>query len=171
MRTVFFSLLVIVLSAGHASAALKTNDKAPDFSLPDISNKTHSLADFIGSKNSAKSKGCVLGFFASWCMPCRNELPILNSMVDELNGRGIKIVVVNIKEEVETIRDLLGELKVRKPTVLIDGDGKTAEMYQVRFLPVTFFVGSDGRIKDIIFGEIADEDEVRKSAEKLLKKE
>jgi thiol-disulfide isomerase/thioredoxin len=169
MRNLVFSLLITVLFSGHASAALKANDVAPDFSLPDLSKKTYSLADFISSKNKENGKGVVIGFFASWCMPCRNELPILNGMVRELNNKGINVAIINVKENVETIKALLAELKVDKPTVLRDGKGKTAEKYQVRFLPITFFIGSDGRIKDMIFGEIADQNELRKSAEKLLK--
>lgn len=169
MHKFFISLLAIMLFAGHAAAALKTNDIAPDFSLPDITKKIYSLADFTGPKNNDKNKGFVLSFFASWCMPCRNELPLLDSLVDELNNKGIKVVLIDIKEDAETIKNLLAELKVGKPTVLRDGDGKTAEKYQIRFLPVTFFVASDRRIIDMIFGEIAGKDELRKKAEKLLK--
>jgi hypothetical protein len=64
---------------------------------------------------------------------------------------------------------LLTELKVNKPVVLSDDHGAVGEKYGVRFLPVTFFIGSDGRIKDVIYGEISGEKELREKAGKLAK--
>jgi hypothetical protein len=76
---------------------------------------------------------------------------------------------VDIKEDFDTIREFLSELDVDKPVVLSDPDGRIAGKYQVRFLPTTFFIGSDGRVRDMIFGEIFDAKELRDSARKLLK--
>ena len=82
--------------------------------------------------------------------------------MDELKGKGIKVVIVDVKEDFNTIDSFLAELKVDKPIVLSDRHGKIAELYGVRFLPVTFFIGADGKVKHIIFGEIIDAKEVRK---------
>ncbi len=167
MKKIIGIALLMLLFAQSSFAALKINDRAPDFTLRDRSNGRVSLTDLIGTGTKGKGKGLVLGFFASWCLQCRNELPLLNSLVGELNAKGIRVAMIGVREDFATIEALLKELKVDKPVILSDPTGKTSERYQVRFLPVTFFIGSDGLVKDIIFGEIQDASELRKSVEKL----
>ncbi|HTP06462.1 MAG TPA: redoxin domain-containing protein [Nitrospirota bacterium] len=148
--------------------ALTVNDLAPIFSLRDIKEKDFYLSDLVGATKKENNNGVILSFFASWCVPCRNELALINSLTDELKNKGIEIVIVGFKEEPDTIGRLLAELKVDKPIVLCDGDGKVGERYGVRFLPTTFFIGSDGRVKNVVFGEIKDDKELREKAGKLL---
>jgi len=149
--------------------ALTVNDPAPMFSLRDIKEKDFYLSDLVGPTKKENSNGVILSFFASWCTPCRNELKIINSLVDEMKDKGIEIVIVGFKEDPDTIGTLLAELKVNKPVVLCDRDGKVGETYGVRFLPTTFFIGSDGIVKNVAFGEIKDERELREKAGKLSK--
>ena len=169
MNKYILTLLLSLLFASSAAAALKLNDTAPAFSLPDLHGKGFYLGDYAGASKKERGNGVILGFFASWCAGCRNELPLVNSLVDELTAKGIKVVIVDVKEDVDTIGAFLSELKVDKPLVLMDRYGKVGDTYQVRFLPTTFFIGADGRVKDIIFGEIKDKDELMASAGKLLK--
>jgi peroxiredoxin len=168
IHKIILAALAILLFAATAFAALKPNDTAPTFTLRDIEGKDFNLSDHAGSTRKENGNGIILSFFASWCVGCKNELPLINSLVDELKGKGIKVVIVDIKEDFNTIDSFLSELKVDKPIVLSDLHGKIAELYGVRFLPVTFFIGADGTVKHIIFGEIYDAKEVRKSAGKLL---
>lgn len=169
MQKIAAGSLLVFLIACDAFAALKINDPAPLFSLQDAAKNEFSLGHIVGAASKEKRNGVVLSLFASWCVPCRKELPILNSLVDELNGKGVKVVVIGVREDFQTIRSLLAELNVDKPVVLSDRDGKVAGLYQVRFLPTTFFIGPDRTIKDIIFGEISGQAELRRSVEKLLK--
>ena len=169
MKRYMLTMLLSLLFASSAAAALKPNDTAPTFSLRDLDGNVFSLSNYAGAMKNEKGNGVILGFFASWCTGCRNELPLINSLVDELSGNGIKVVIVDVKEDVDTIRALLAELKVDKAVVLMDRSGEAGDKYQVRFLPTTFFIGADGRVKDIIFGEIKDQRELMASAGKLLK--
>ncbi len=169
MNKIMAPVLLSLLLASPAGAALKPNDTAPIFSLKDAEGKDFLLNDYVGAAKREKGNGVVLSFFASWCTGCRNELPLINSLVDEMKGKGIKVVLVDVKEDVDTIARFLAELKVDKPVVLSDRNGKVGDKYQVRFLPTTFFIGADGRVKDIIFGEIKDANELKEAAEKLLK--
>jgi len=162
-------MLLGCLLATSASAALKTNDEAPAFSLQDNIDRDISLSDVLRGKGREKIRGAILSFFASWCAPCRSELLLINSLTDELNGKGVKVVIIAYKEDFSVINELLSELKVDKPIVLSDRYGKVGEKYGVRFLPTTFFIGADGKVKDMIFGEINGEKELRDIAEKLLK--
>ncbi|HEY6010262.1 MAG TPA: redoxin domain-containing protein, partial [Nitrospirota bacterium] len=81
-------VLMLVLSALPAWAAIKVSDPAPVFSLQDREGKEFSLSSVVGAEATEKSRGVVLGFFATWCGGCRNELPIINSLVDELKSKG-----------------------------------------------------------------------------------
>lgn len=157
------------LLTAPAFAAFKMNDPAPDFSLKDREGREFKLSDVVGANSKEKANGVILNFFASWCVPCRQELPLLNSLVDDMKAKGVKIVLIGHLEDFDTLQGVLTELKVNKPLVLSDPSGKVGERYMLRFLPVTFFIGGDGKLKHIIFGEIESEKELRKIAEKLLK--
>src|SRR3990172_221516 len=169
MNKTLISALLLMLITCPAWAGLKLNDPAPTFSLRESEGRDFYLSDVVGDEAKDKARGVILGFFATWCTGCRNELPIINSLVDELNGKGIKVVMVDIKEDFDEIGAFLAELKVDKPIVLSDRYGKVMEKYQIRFLPTTYFIGADGTVKDMIFGEILDAKELRDSVKKLLK--
>ena len=161
--------MLVFLLYSSASAALKFGDSAPIFSLRDMEGNSFYLSDVVGPKSKEKARGVILTFFASWCGPCRKELPIINALVNKYSNKGIKVVLVDVKETNKVIIELLRELNVDQPVVLGDRDGKVGDTYGVRFLPTTYFIGADGKIRDVIFGEIRDSYELQKSAETLLK--
>jgi peroxiredoxin len=167
MKKVIIAAGLIVLFASPVYA-LTLNEPAPGFSLRDSKGNVFSLADVAGARKKETTHGVVLSFFASWCVACRTELPLINSLVDELKGKGIKVVLVGFKEDFDHIRTLLTDLKVNKPIVVSDHYGEVGEKYGVRFLPVTYFIGADGTVKHIIYGEITDAKELREGVGKLL---
>ncbi len=169
MRRFFITSILVLILTPSAFAALKMNDDAPAFTLRDNFGKDFSLGEVVGATRKEKINGVIVSFFASWCVPCRQELPLINSLVDELKAKGIKVVLINVKEDFTTINALLSELKVDKPVVLSDRFGQVSELYQVRFFPTTFFIGADGKIKGTIFGEIQGEKELRDSTMKLMR--
>jgi thiol-disulfide isomerase/thioredoxin len=169
MRQGLLIVSLLFLFAASSIAAPKAKDPAPPFSLSDREGKVFNLGDVIGPRSKEKAGGVILSFVASWCAPCRKELPIINSLVDELKEKSVKVVIIGFLQDFETIGAMLAELKVNKPLVLSDENGEVAEKYGVRFLPVTFFIGGDGKIKDVIYGEIEGEKEIRERAAKLLK--
>ncbi len=159
----------LYLITAPAFAGIRVDESAPLFSLKDQVGKDFNLADFVGSTRKEPVQGVMLSFFASWCMSCRNELPLINSLTDELNRKGIKVVIINVKEDKKTIEALLGDLKVKKPLVLSDLNGVVSEKYGVLFLPVTFFVGSDGNVKSVIYGEIENEKKLTDSSDRIAR--
>jgi thiol-disulfide isomerase/thioredoxin len=167
-KAALYVLVLTTLLVSTAFAALKLNDIAPAFSLRDGGGHDISLKDILTSSEKEKVSGVIVSFFATWCAPCRQELVLLNSLADDLKRKGIKIILVDMKEDFNSINALLAELNVDKPVVLSDLSGATAEQYQIRFLPTTFFIGRDGKVKDIIFGEIKGELELRRSVGKLV---
>jgi peroxiredoxin len=160
-------IIGIFLFTTPAFAGIKVNEAAPAFTLRDMQGKEFNLADFVGTTKKEPGRGVVLSFFASWCVSCRNELPLINSLTDELYRKGIKVVIIDVKDNEKTINDLLVELKVTRPLVLSDRSGKVSSKYGVLFLPVTYFVGSDGKVKSVIFGEIENEKKLEDSASKI----
>ncbi len=169
MRRIGPALVVMLLCSSQSFAALRTNDEAPVFSLLDLDGKAIALHDVLPSGGRNALGGVVLSFFATWCGPCRQELPLLNDLAAELRTKGVSAVIIDLKEDASVIRRFVEGLKLDKLTVLSDRDGKTAAQYQVRFLPTTFCIGAKGKIKDTIYGEVRSSDEFRNCAEKLLK--
>jgi peroxiredoxin len=169
MNRYVLTLLFVLVFASSAAGAIKVNDTAPAISLHEVDGREFNLSDHAGASSKEKGNGVILSFFASWCMGCRSELPLINSAVDELRSKGITVVIVDVKEDADAIKTFLAEINVDKPVVLSDRDGKAADAYQVRFFPTTFFIGADGRVKDIIFGEVQDKRELMAGAGQLLK--
>ncbi|MBI4685850.1 MAG: TlpA family protein disulfide reductase [Nitrospirae bacterium] len=133
---------------------MRINDNAPFFSLKDNNGKYFNLTDYVGEKKKEPVKGIILNFFASYCAPCRYELPVLNSLVDEFEQKGIKVVIVGYGEDFDRIMRMLNPLKVDKPIILSDKYSKVGDQFGILGLPITFIIGADGRIKEIILGEI-----------------
>jgi cytochrome c biogenesis protein CcmG, thiol:disulfide interchange protein DsbE len=169
MRRIVLAFCILFLCSSPSYAALRINDVAPVFSAPDLNGGTFVLRDALQSGRRVVSGGVVLSFFATWCGPCRNELPLLNELAADLQAKGVSVVIIDLKEDIAVIRQFIERLKLDRVTVLSDQDGKTAAHYQVRFLPTTFCIGADGMIKDMVYGEVRSSDEFRKCADKLLK--
>lgn len=169
MKKLILVVLQILFFTPLASAALKLNEPVPLFTLQEVTGKEFSLGNVVGAGSTKKDNGVIVSFFASWCGPCRHELPIMNALVGEFRSKGITVVLIDVKESIGTIKEMLSELQVDQPVVLRDADGTTSKQYELRFLPTTFFVGADGKLKDVIYGGIRRESELRAGAEKLLK--
>ncbi|MCL4456030.1 MAG: TlpA family protein disulfide reductase [Nitrospirae bacterium] len=169
MKVLILSIGLFLFAASHASA-LSINDPAPLFSLRDGSGGYFHLSDHIGQKNKDGSKGIIVNFFSSTCIPCKHELPVLKSLVDEFSKKKIKVVIIGYKEDFDKIDEMLESLKVDRPIILSDVYGKTGEKYGVKGLPITIFIGADGKVKDIIRGELPNIEKIlRDKAGKLLK--
>ena len=168
MRKILIALFVLAFVS--TASALEINQDAPLFSLRDKEGEFFHLSDNVGPKKKGHLKGIILNFFSSTCAPCKRELPILNSLADEFAKKKIKIVIVGYQEDVDKVLEFLELLKVDKPLILADPHGWVGRKYGVKGLPMTFFISSDGKIKEIIFGELPDfEKALREKAGKLLK--
>lgn len=119
---------------------LEIGQRAPSFDLETIEGETVSLEDFKGQQ-------VVLNFWASWCPPCREELPELIEFTDET---GIPVLGVNVTKNerrgVQDVEAFLEEVPVSFP-VLLDKAGAVEKTYRVVALPTTYVVGADGKIK------------------------
>jgi len=148
--------------------ALSANQAAPPIALRDSSGTYFYLSNYTGSSAKKPAKGVIVNFFASTCDPCRKELPALNSLVDEFAQNNIKVVIIGYKEGFDGFMEMLEDLKVGKPVILSDPYGKAGKEYGVYGLPMTVFIGADGKVKDVARGELTGK-ALKEKAAKLFK--
>jgi thiol-disulfide isomerase/thioredoxin len=120
--------------------------QAPPLTLTSLKEEEVSLADQQGSL-------VLLNFWATWCPPCRAEMPAMEAMHQKYAGEGLVIIAVNATRQ-DNINDVIhfaGEYQLTFP-ILLDKDSEASEAYQIRSLPTTFFIDHQGRILDVIIG-------------------
>ncbi|MCW3818582.1 redoxin domain-containing protein [Micromonospora sp. DR5-3] len=96
----------------------------------------------------ARGQVVLVNVFASWCGPCRDELPLLVDTERSWSPRGLRVVGLNIRDGVDAVRALLDETGATGLTVVPDPDGTRAVEWGVRGVPETFVVDRDGRLVD-----------------------
>ena len=94
----------------------------------------------------------VVNFWATWCGPCRDEMPSLQRLREKLDGRSFDVLAVNYGESREKVSQFLGRENVVLP-VLLDPEMETAKAWGVGGLPMTFLVDAKGRVRYSVFGE------------------
>lgn len=109
---------------------------APDFTLEDLSGKRISL-------RSLRGKVIFLNFWATWCIPCRQEMPSMEKLHRELVGQGLEVVAVNFRESKTEVSKFFDELGLTF-TALLDQDGKVFEEYGAWSLPLSYFINRRG---------------------------
>jgi thiol-disulfide isomerase/thioredoxin len=111
---------------------------APDFSLPNLTGQKLDLSSYRG-------KIVLLDFWATWCDPCRDEIPHFVELQNKYGGEGLQIIGVSMDDGPEPVRDFYRRFKMNYPVVM--GNAKTGELYGgVLGLPIAFLIGRDGRI-------------------------
>ena len=111
---------------------------APDFTLKDVDGKSHKLSDYRG-------KVVMINFWATWCPPCRFELPSMQRAYEKLKKAGVEFLAINLGEDADTIFTFTADYPVTFP-LLMDLDSSVSNMYPVIGLPTTYFVSPKGRL-------------------------
>ena len=165
-------ILLVILALGAAASATRRADSSsplvreagaregPSFALPGLVDEGDvvRLSDHRGSP-------VVLNFWASWCAPCRREMPALAQVSSELDGR-VKFIGIDHQDLRDEALDLLQETGVRYPTAF-DPSGSAAQDYELRGMPTTVFIDSEGRVLATSLGELT-ESELRTSILELF---
>lgn len=135
------------------------NKQAPDFILNDAEGKTVKLSDF-------KGKYVLLDFWASWCAPCRREMPFLKAAYDKHKSPNFTILSVSIDTDSEKWRKALGDEKMAWSQLLDDNKQQAGTLYNVQFIPMNYLIDPSGKIIATgLYGE-----NVSKQLEQVLKK-
>jgi len=183
----FFCILAAIflfLSCTEKKAGSSNSDMAAVFTaakLP-LLRQTVSARDFTlsllpaaGETGDAKTtlsdlKGKVvfLNFWATWCPPCREEMPSMNSLYNRYKDKGFEMLAVNGMEAAQTVSDFRDAFNLVFP-ILLDSDGKVTSSYGVQAIPSTFLINREGQIVVRFVGSIDwDTPAVHKALEKLL---
>jgi thiol-disulfide isomerase/thioredoxin len=156
-------LLAAALAAPAAALELKpwAGGATPPLELVDLDGKQHRLADYRG-------KAVLVNFWATWCVPCREEMPSIERLRASLEGRPFAVLAVNLAEPEPRIRKFLEAMPVRF-AVLLDRDTQAARAWQAKILPATYILGPDGAIRYRHLGELDwSKPEVREAILKLM---
>lgn len=125
---------------GHTLTKVEKPFSAPGFTLRDMDGKTRSLSEF-------KGKVVMLNFWATWCPPCRREIPSMEAVYQQLKTRDFVVLAVNEWEPEDMVFAFLGQLPVMPNfPILFDATGKVAEQYKVKGLPTTVIIDQQGRV-------------------------
>ena len=126
---------------GHELSAVPGAPAAPDFELPDMDGARHRLSALRG-------RVVILNFWATWCGPCREELPSLEALYQDLRDQGLVVLAVNPWEDPDQVFSYMGQLPVFPSfPILFDRDAAVAERYDIRGLPTTLVIDPAGRIR------------------------
>ena len=112
--------------------------QAMDFTLQDLTGRQNSLSAFEG-------RVVLLNFWATWCGPCRAEVPSMEQLYRELKDQGFSIVAINSQEPAEQVASFVQEMGMSFP-VLLDSLGKVGATYGVRAIPTTYIIDPEGAI-------------------------
>jgi len=149
-------------NSGHGApvAASMNGQAAPDFTLETLDGKTMHLSDF-------KGKGVLLNFWATWCQPCKIEMPWFAELQKQYGPQGLQIVGVAMDDaSPKEIGEFAHDLGVNYPILV--GKEEVGNAYGgVQFLPATFYIGRDGRIVDKVVG-LKGRGEIEDSIKKAL---
>ena len=139
IRKLFFGLaLTAVAATGLASSGL-TGQAAPDFALKSSNGENLRLSEYRGDV-------VMINFWATWCGPCRQEMPLLDELYTRYQRVGFNLLGVNIDEDSGKAMAMIEELGVNFP-VLFDSRKEVSKMYQVGAMPVTVIVDRAGQVR------------------------
>lgn len=158
-----FTLAVVAISYAIVQSLQQNKEDssvgsiAPSFELASLQGETVRLADFRGT-------GVLLNFWASWCGPCTNEMPLLNEVHAQTSD--IEIIAVNVGENPERAIRFAEELGLNF-SIVLDQDNKIKKNYRISGLPVTLLIDKNGRIVERMTGELRSVDDIQALLEKL----
>jgi len=121
-----------------------TGKEAPDFTTSLIDGNAFQLSKLRG-------KVVVLDFWASWCGPCVQAIPVVTEVAKSMADAGVVLYAVNVGEDVDEIQDFLKKVKITAP-IALDPESEIAEAYQTTAIPQTILIGKDGRIEVVHIG-------------------
>ena len=136
---------------------------APDFELSTTTGETVTLSDLRG-------QAVLVNLWATWCPPCRAEMPAIEKIYNEYKDDGLVVLAVNMtyQDSAVDIAPFVEEYGLTFP-ILLDETGSVGSSYQLRSLPSSFFIGRDGIIQEVVIGGPMAEALLRTRVEQILK--
>lgn len=154
-----FGLIAIFAVASLASAS---NPVAPDFSLPGKNGEAIALSKL-------KGQVVMLNFWASWCGPCRTEMPLMDQIYKKYNAAGFVLLGVNVDTDSTDAQKFLSQVSVSFP-IAYDRENKVSKVYEVAAMPSTVFIDRKGNVRALHRGyKPGDENEYLNTIRSLIR--
>lgn len=131
----------LLAAAGAASATVQPAAAAPDFTLRSVDGPNLRLAEQRG-------RVVMVNFWATWCGPCRQEMPHLARLYDKYRASGFVLLGVNVDDDPKKAVDLAAKLGLRFP-VSLDTDKKVSRLYDLSTMPSTVLIDREGRVRHV----------------------
>ena len=139
IRKVLIGLALTAIAATSAASSNLTGQPAPDFALRSSTGENLRLSEYRGDV-------VMINFWATWCGPCRQEMPLLDDLYNRYQRVGFNLLGVNIDDDSSRAMDMMAELGVNFP-VLFDDRKEVSRMYDVDAMPVTILVDREGNVR------------------------
>ena len=149
IKRLLITVILISMSGMLQAAELKAVEgkiAAPSLVLQDLQGKQHDLKDY-------KGKVVLVQFWATYCGPCRKEMPSMNKMMKAMGNVPFKILAVDMGETKAEVDQFVSEVKPEF-TILMDEDGKSIADWRVFAAPSNFIIGPQGNIRYTLFGGV-----------------
>ncbi len=137
-------LAVVSLNTPDLPPSPHVGSSAPPFVLSNLNNTSTSLS-------ALKGQVILINIWATWCPPCRAEMPTIQATYEQYHDRGFVVLAVNQAEDARIVRTFMEQFGLTFPA-LLDSDSMVSTLYQVRVLPSSFFVDRKGVVRVVYFG-------------------
>ena len=153
---------VFAVVAGTASSAIAPATAAPDFTL-------HAMGGPNLRLKEQRGRVVMVNFWATWCGPCRQEMPQLNRLYEKYKSSGFVLLGVNVDDDVAKATEVAGKLGVTFP-VLLDTEKTVSKLYDLNTMPSTVIIDREGKVRYVHRGYLAGyEDNYEKQIRELLR--
>lgn len=147
---VALTVIFIVNSLQEEKERIVAGDQAPDFILETLDGEKVQLSDFRG-------QGVFLNFWATYCPPCKEEMPYMDNQYKYFKDKGVIVLAVDVGEPKVTVEEFVKQYSLTFP-VLLDPSEDVMSAYGIGQLPVTFLVDKDGMVVDRITQGLTEEE-------------
>ncbi len=144
IKNLILGMVVTVFAATSLASSGLEGQAAPDFSLKSSSGENLRLSEYRGDV-------VMINFWATWCGPCRQEMPLLDELYARYERVGFSLLGVNIDDDSRRAMRMIDELGVNFP-VLFDARKEVSELYEVEAMPVTVLVDREGNVRYVHHG-------------------
>ena len=144
MKSILLGLVFSAFAATSLASSGLTGSSAPDFALKSSSGENLRLSEFRGDV-------VMVNFWATWCGPCRQEMPLLDELYSRYGRVGFSLLGVNIDDNELKAMEMVSDLGVTFP-VLFDSSKTVSELYEVNAMPVTVLIDREGTVRYVHLG-------------------
>lgn len=138
------------MDSSQAVEGIEVGNRAPDFALRTLDGKEGRLSDFRGKK-------VIVNIWATWCPPCRAEMPDMQTFYEEYKNQGVEIVAVNLTKSEKNLEQVARFIEAYGITftVVLDEQGEVSQRYQAQAIPTSYVIDSAGIIRNKMIGPMS----------------